>query len=124
MVLGPKPMGKLITCDNYLGGRQNQGIVWVLCRTKTYFLQALSMAIALPGFSKRTTKGDRRPSPLRVSDEVITCHELLGLRTSKPASLFFKKEKRKGGSRSSQHETHRRVLGYFWKGGGSAGIRV
>ena len=97
MVLGPKPMGKLKTCDNYLGGRQNQGIVWVLCRTKTYFLQALSMAIALPGSLERTTKGDRRPSPLRVSDEVITCHDLLGLRTSKPASLFLKKRKKKGG---------------------------
>ena len=28
MVLGLKPMGKLITCDNYLGVRQNQGIAW------------------------------------------------------------------------------------------------
>ena len=28
MVLGLKPMEKLITCDNYLGIRQNQGIAW------------------------------------------------------------------------------------------------
>ena len=28
MVLGLKPMGKLITDDNYLGVRQNQGIAW------------------------------------------------------------------------------------------------
>ena len=28
MVLGLKPMGKLITCDNYLGVRQNQGLAW------------------------------------------------------------------------------------------------
>ena len=89
-------MGKLITCDNYLGGRHNQGIVWVLCRTKTYFLQALSMAIALPESLERTTKGDRRPSPLQVSDRVMTCHDLLGLQTSKPASHFFLKKKKGG----------------------------
>ena len=28
MVLGLKPMGKLITRDKYLGIRQNQGIAW------------------------------------------------------------------------------------------------
>ena len=28
MVLGLKPMRKLITYDNYLGIRQNQGIAW------------------------------------------------------------------------------------------------
>ena len=28
MVLGLKPMGKLITCDNDLGVRQNQGLAW------------------------------------------------------------------------------------------------
>ena len=28
MVLGLKPMGKLITCDNYLDVRQNRGIAW------------------------------------------------------------------------------------------------
>ena len=27
MVLGPKPMGKLITCDNYLGVRQNHNLL-------------------------------------------------------------------------------------------------
>ena len=27
MVLGLKPMEKLITCDNYLGIRQNQGLI-------------------------------------------------------------------------------------------------
>ena len=30
MVLELKPMGKLITCDNYLGVRQNQGLAWSL----------------------------------------------------------------------------------------------
>ena len=64
--------------------------IWVLCRTKTYPLQALSMTIALPGSSDRTTKGDRHPSPLRVSDGVITCHDLLGLQVSKLAFLFKK----------------------------------
>ena len=29
-VLGLKPMGKLITCDNYLSVRQNQGLAWSL----------------------------------------------------------------------------------------------
>ena len=80
------------------------------------------MAIALPGSSDRMTKGDRRPSPLRVSDRVMTCHDLLGLQISKLASLV--KKKKKEGSRSSQHGAHRRVLGYVWKGGGSAGIRA
>ena len=28
MVLGLKPMGKLITCDKYLSVRQNQGLAW------------------------------------------------------------------------------------------------
>ena len=28
MVLGLKLMGKLVTCDNYLGVRQNQGFAW------------------------------------------------------------------------------------------------
>ena len=28
MVLELKPMGKLITCDNYLGVRQIQGLAW------------------------------------------------------------------------------------------------
>ena len=28
MVLGLKPMRKLITCDNYQGVRQNQGLAW------------------------------------------------------------------------------------------------
>ena len=28
MVLGLKPMGKLITFDNYLDVRQNQGLAW------------------------------------------------------------------------------------------------
>ena len=65
--------------------------IWVLCRTKTYFHQALSMAIASPGSSDRTTKGDRRPGPLRVSDRVMTCHDLLGLQISKLASLVKKK---------------------------------
>ena len=55
------------------------------------------MAIVLPGSLDRTTKGDRRPSPLRVSDGVMMCHDLLGLRISKPASLFKKEKKRKGG---------------------------
>ena len=68
--------------------------IWVLCRTKTYFRQSLSMAIASPGSSDRTTKGDRRPSPLRVSDRVMTCHDLLGLQISKLASLVKKKKKR------------------------------
>ena len=114
MVLGLIPVTKLVACGNHLGTMRNQNL----------FPPSIKYAIALPGSSDRTTKGDRRPSPLRVLDEVITCYDLLGLRTSKPASLFLKKEKRKGGSRSSQHETHRRVLGYFWKGGGSAGIRA
>ena len=68
--------------------------IWVLCRTKTYFLQALSMAIVLPGSLDRTTKGDRRPGPLRVLDRVMTCHDLLGLQISKLASPFFLKKKR------------------------------
>ena len=49
------------------------------------------MAIVLPGSSDRTTKGDRRPGPLRVLDRVMTCHDLLGLQISKLASLVKKK---------------------------------
>ena len=30
MVLGLKPMGKLITVDNYLSVRQNQDLAWSL----------------------------------------------------------------------------------------------
>ena len=71
--------------------------IWVLCGTKTYFLQALSMAIALPKSSDRTTKGDRRPGPLRVLDRAMTCHGLLELQISKLASLVKKKKKRGGG---------------------------
>ena len=41
-------------------------------------------------------KGDRRPGPLRVSDRVMTCHDLLGLQISKLASLVKKKKKRRG----------------------------
>ena len=83
------------------------------------------MAIALPKSSDRTTKGDRRPGPLRVLDRAMTCHGLLELQISKLASLVKKKKKGGGGgSRNSQHGAHRRVLGYFWKGGGSAGIRA
>ena len=66
--------------------------IWVLCGTKTYFLQALSMAIALPKSSDRTTKGDRRPGPLRVLDRAMTCHGLLELQISKLASLVKKKK--------------------------------
>ena len=60
------------------------------------------MAIASPGSSDRTTKGDRRPGPLRVSDRVMTCHDLLGLQISKLASLVKKK---RGGRavRSMEH---------------------
>ena len=54
------------------------------------------MAIVLPGSSDRTTKGDRRPGPLRVLDRVMTCHDLLGLQISKLASLV-KKEEEEGG---------------------------
>ena len=68
----------------------------MLCRTKTYFCQALSTAIASPRSSDRTMKGDRRPGPLRVSDRVMTCHDLLGLQISKLASLVKKKKKRRG----------------------------
>ena len=64
------------------------------------------MAIALPGSSERTTKGDRRPSPLRVLDGVMTCHDLLGLWTSKPASLFFEKRKKRKGSRAVHSMKH------------------
>ena len=51
------------------------------------------MAIALPGSSNRTTKGDRRPGPLQVSNRVIMCHDLLGLQISKLASLVLRKKK-------------------------------
>ena len=71
--------------------------IWVLCRTKTYFHQALSVAIASPGSSDWMTKGDRRPGPLRVSDRIMTCHDLLGLQISKLASLVKKKEKKRRG---------------------------
>ena len=54
------------------------------------------MAIALPGSSDRTTKGDRRPGPLRVLDRVMTCHDLLGLQISKLPSLVKKKEEERG----------------------------
>ena len=80
------------------------------------------MAIALPKSSDRTTKGDRRPGPLRVLDRAMTCHDFLGLQISKLASLV--KKKKKEGSRNSQHGAHRRVLGCFWKGGGSAGMHA
>ena len=69
--------------------------IWVLCRTKIYFCQVLSAAIALPGSSDRTTKGDRCPGPLRVSDRVMMCHDLLGLQISKLASLVKKKKEKK-----------------------------
>ena len=54
------------------------------------------MAIALPGSSDRTTKGDRCPGPLRVLDRVMTCHDLLGLQILKLASLVKKKEEEGG----------------------------
>ena len=53
------------------------------------------MAIASPGSLDRTTKEDRRPGPLRVSDRVMTCHDLFGLHISKLASLVKKKKKKK-----------------------------
>ena len=36
-------------------------------------------------------KGDRRPGPLRVSDRVMMCHDLLRLQISKLAFLVKKK---------------------------------
>ena len=85
MVLGLIPVGKLVTRGNHLGAMQNQ----------TYFRQAISIAIASPGSSDQTTKGDRRLGPLRVPDRVMTCHDLLGLQISKLAFLVKK------GSRNS-----------------------
>ena len=108
MVLGLIPVEKLVTRGNHLGAMQNQ----------TYFRQALSTATASPRSSDRMTKGDRRLGPLRVSDRVMTCHDLLGLQISKLSFLVKK------GSRSSQHGVHRRVLGCFWKGEGSARIHA
>ena len=64
------------------------------------------MAIALPGSLERTTKGDRRPSPLQVSDGVMMCHDLLGLWTSKLASLFKKKKKKGKGGRAVHSMKH------------------
>ena len=87
--------------------------IWVLCRTKTYFCRALSTVIASPGSSDQMTERDRRSGPLWVSDRIMMRHDLLGLQVSKLAFLFK-------WSRSSQHGAHRRVLGCFWKGGGSA----
>ena len=52
------------------------------------------MAIALLGSSDQTTKGDRRPGPLWVSDKVMTRHDLLGLQISNLASLKKKKNKK------------------------------
>ena len=52
------------------------------------------MAIALPGSLDWTTKEDKRLGPLRVSDRVMTCHDLLGLQVSKLASLVKKKKKK------------------------------
>ena len=60
------------------------------------------MAIALSGSSDRTTKGDRRPGPLRVLDRVMTCHDLLGLQISKLATLV-KKKKRDRAVHSMEH---------------------
>ena len=54
------------------------------------------MAIVLPGSSDQTTKGDRRPGPLRVLDRAMTCHGLLELQISKLASLVKKKEEKGG----------------------------
>ena len=64
--------------------------IWVLCKTKTYFRQALSTAITLPEPSDQTTEGDRCPGPLRVSNRIMTRHDLLGLQVSKLAFLFKK----------------------------------
>ena len=80
--------------------------IWVLCRTKTYFHQALSVAIASPGSLDWTTKGDRRPGPLRVSDRIMTCHDLLGLQISKLASLVKKKRKEKKRGRAVHSMEH------------------
>ena len=63
----------------------------MLCGTKTCFRQALSTALASPGSSDRMTEGDKRPSPLRVSDRVMMCHDLLGLQISKLAFLVKKR---------------------------------
>ena len=60
------------------------------------------MAIALHGSSNQMTKGDRRPSPLRVLDRVMTCHDLLGLQISKLATLV-KKKKRDRAVHSMEH---------------------
>ena len=112
MVLRLIPVTKLVACGNHLGTMRNQNL----------FPPSIKYAIALPGSSDRMTKGDRHPNPLQVLDRVMACHGLLGLQILKLASLI--KKKGGGGSRSSQHGAHRRVLGYFWKGGGSAGIRA
>ena len=80
--------------------------IWVLCRTKTYFRQALSAAIASPGSSNQTTEGDIRLGPLRVSDRIMTCHNLLGLQISKLTFLLKR-------SHSSQHGAHCCVLNCF-----------
>ena len=53
------------------------------------------MAIASPGSSDRTTKGDRHPGPIWVSDRVMTCHDLLRLQISKLAFLVKEKKKEK-----------------------------
>ena len=74
----------------------------MLCGTKTYSRQALSTAIASPWSSDRTTKGDKRPGPLRVSDRVMTCHDLLGLQISKLAFIVKKGSQFAAGSTSSR----------------------
>ena len=53
------------------------------------------MAIASPGSSDRTTKGDRHPGPIWISDRVMTCHDLLRLQISKLAFLVKEKKKKK-----------------------------
>ena len=71
--------------------------IWVLRQTKTYLLQALSMAIALLGSSNRTTKGDRRLGPLRVLDRVITCLRPSRIADFKTSIPCLKKKKEGGG---------------------------
>ena len=65
------------------------------------------MAIASPDSSDWTTKEDKRPGPLRVSDRVMTCHDLLGWQISRRTSLFFKK---KGGGGHAVHSMEHIVV--------------
>ena len=103
MVLRLKPMGKLITCDNYLGTRQNQNLFPLNIKyspSSTWVLGA-----------RQLRETDALASPW-ATDRTMVRHDLLGSFISKLALTKW--------LHSLHREAHHRKLGCSRKGGGRA----